>query len=129
MNVVTFDFSSGDLKSNFWSTEWANNGIMFCVIKNRVFHILMPIVKLLNGQSIEETLLEMQTGSKVIISKRNGAYMFMFDDNTESPFALLLDARQFSTLPAQTDNGRKDVKVKVHLYDGNTFEWPAEIHF
>ena len=67
------------------------------------------------------------TGKKVVISLDKQGVNFMFDDDTETPYRLFLDNSQFATLPAQTDRGRKDVKVVVHTHDGAKFEWDAEI--
>lgn len=126
-DIIMTDFSSGELKTNYWQSEAANNGIAYCAVHDKAFHILLPNIALRGGQATAEVIAEMMTGRKVVITIEKLGVNFMFDDDTETPYRLFLDNRQFSTLPAQSDGGRKDVKVAVHTPDGEKFEWKAEI--
>lgn len=126
-DIIMTDFSSGELKTNYWQSEVANNGIAYCVMHDKAFHILLPNTALRSGQTIAEVVSEMMTGKKVVVTIEKLGVNFMFDDGTETPYRLFLDNRQFSTLPAQADRGRKDVKVAVYAPDGAKFEWDAEI--
>lgn len=129
MDMVFTNFrEDGALETNYWTTEWALRGFAYCVIRARVFHLLMPLTGLAGGDNIDDAVREMRTGKKVVVSRADKSrFRLMFDDDTETPYCIFLDVRQFSTLPAASDDGRTDVTLTVHLAGGETVTWPAEI--
>ena len=67
---------------------------------------------------------DMQTAKEIIITKGlyqgQPGYEVMFDDHTDNPYVLQLDARQFVSLGiSDSENGREDLTVGIYgMYDG-----------
>ena len=127
LDMVVTDFSSGKLKTNYWSTNWATEGAIYGVINKKTLHLLLPLNELYGGATLEETVSEMRTGRKVIISPDESGYDLIFDDGTETPFGIHLHKEAIFHNISQKSSGRTDITVMAHLFDGTTIEWPAEV--
>ena len=128
LDMVMAVFSEDKLKTNYWNTNWATGGTIFGIINKKTLHLLMPLTELYGGGTIEETISEMRTGHKVIISLLGeSGYDLFFDDGTETPYRIHLHKDAICQNISQKSSGRKDITVMAHLSDGTTIEWPAEI--
>jgi hypothetical protein len=127
MDMVVTDFSSGKLKTNYWNTNWATEGAVYGVIYQKTLHLLLPLNRLSGGGTLEETVAEMRTGHRVIISRYGDGYDFTFDDGTETPYGIHVHRDALFQDISPKDNNREDVTVMVHLADGTTIEWPAVV--
>lgn len=125
-SFVQARFDGENLVTNYLETEYARKGYVFCVIRRRVFHILLPMA-LADGTFFTNVIDEMTTGKKVVIETSAAGVNFMFDDGTETPYRLFLDKRQFSTLPSEGDSGRQDVTVLVYAPEQVPIVFSAEM--
>lgn len=96
--------------TDYWDSEMNTHGLIAISMNAGAFRILLP-------DSMADQVADMQTARDVIISKGKcqgkQAYEILFDDHTDTPYSLLLDARQFASLqPADGEHG-KDVRVSV----------------
>ena len=127
LDMVITDFSSGELKTNYWNTNWATEGAIYAVINKKTLHLLLPLTELYGGATVEETVAEMRTGRQVIISTDESGYDLIFDDGTETPYGIHLHRDAVFQAISSKSNGRTDITVMAHLSDGTTIEWPAFI--
>jgi len=96
--------------TDYWESEWSARGLAMISMNAGAFRILVP-------DSMAPQVADMQTAREVIISKGRyqgkQAYEILFDDHTDTPYSLLLDARQFASLqPADSEHG-KEVRISV----------------
>jgi hypothetical protein len=98
------------VETNFWETRFDRDGLMYLSINARALRLLLP-------RNLEEYLADMASAKLVILSRpRNpGKYAMeiLFDDGTDSPFALHLDTPQIDRLPPPEDDGRADLECTV----------------
>jgi hypothetical protein len=94
-------------ETNYWDSEYAMRGLFYVSINAGGYRLLVP-------EKQEFTIKEMVTGKAAIISRgpwtaqgNRDAIEIMFDDASDSPYALHLDAQQFDRLPAASDQGWK----------------------
>lgn len=92
MNVINIvNDGEGIEKTNYFSSEWAKNGIMACSFNDGTFRMLIP-------DRMRRDVREMKTGKEVIISKGTYqgqiAYEFLFDDHTDTPYMQIVGANQ-----------------------------------
>jgi len=82
--------------TNFWETEVAAKGRFYVSVNAGTFRLLVP-------PSQEGQIAEMKTGEKVIISRGlsnvGDIVEILFDDGSESPYALFLSPRAFDRFP------------------------------
>lgn len=95
--------------TNFWETEHARRGLFYLSINAGAFRLLVP-------EAHTSAISEFKTAKDVILSRgpwsqmgNRDAIEILFDDESESPYALHLDARQLDRLPAREDAGRTAV--------------------
>ncbi len=104
--------------TNYPQTEWYKNGIVGASVNAGCIRLLLP------DCFLSAVAWDMQTAKEVIITKGiyhgQAGYEIMFDDHTDTPYVLQLDARQFiSTGIADTENGREDLTIGIYgMYDG-----------
>lgn len=83
------------LRSNYWDTPLNESGTIAISMNAGAFRILLP-------DSMVDQVAEMLTAREVIVSKGHyqarRAYEILFDDHTDSPYSLMVDARQFASL-------------------------------
>ncbi|MBQ7651293.1 MAG: hypothetical protein IJS15_10055 [Victivallales bacterium] len=125
MDIVMYSFSSGELETNYWNTNWNKEGLVNGMIHQKTLHLLMPETQLRGGETTEGAIAEMRTGSKVIINPDDNGYLLTFDDGTETPYCIYLHKEQIAGTISKDDVGVKDAKVVVQTSDGTTIEWPA----
>lgn len=78
-------------ETNYWGTEHASAGVCYLSGNAGTLRLLVP-------KASEGILPEMRTGKRVYIEPSISApecWDIVFDDGTDSPFALTLDTRQF----------------------------------
>ena len=97
-------------RTDYWESEMNARGLIVISMNAGAFRILLP-------DSMTDQVADMQTARDIIVSKGRYrgklAYEILFDDYTDSPYSLLLDARQFaSQQPADSEHG-KEVRISV----------------
>lgn len=95
------------LRTNFWGSEIERAGKLYVSINAGAFRLLVP-------RSQEPILSDLRTGKSVVISRGPwpwaglaDALEILFDDGTETPFALHLSPESFDRLPLDSDAGRE----------------------
>ena len=75
--------------TNYWATEHARAGLCFLSVNAGALRLLVP-------QAAADALVEMRTGRSVTVepSATPGCIDIVFEDGTQSPFALTIDKRQ-----------------------------------
>jgi len=76
--------------TNYWQTEHAARGLCYLTANAGVLRLLVP-------DAAASMLAEMRTGRSVTIEpsiSASGAVDIVFEDGTDTPFALTLDRRQ-----------------------------------
>lgn len=107
--IVTQNNGQEILSCSYWGTHAEQEGYYYLSPNAGCFRLLAP------GKS-DRQIAEMQSARTVIISRgpwpdqnRPDALEVLFDDDTQSPFALHLTIEQCERLPAATDAGREFV--------------------
>ena len=95
------------IASNFWESEEEAAGKFFLSTNAGAFRLLVP-------RSQEPAVSEMATAREVIVSRgpwpavgREDAIELLFDDRTDTPFALHFSIETLDRLPLDTDVGRE----------------------
>jgi hypothetical protein len=103
------------IDTNYWTSEYAKNGICFMSINAGCYRLLVPHFR-------KDWIKEMQAAQSVIISRgpfpdamppKADAFEIMFEDNTQSPFIINTGTEQWDRAPADADQGWKGV---CHVY-------------
>jgi hypothetical protein len=94
------------IETNFWRTEYARRGVFYLSANAGAFRLLVP-------QAHESALAEFRTAKEVVISRGpwtaqggRDALEILFDDGSDDPYALHLDAKQLDRIPATDDAGK-----------------------
>jgi hypothetical protein len=92
--------------TNYFQSEYAKRGIFYVSVNASAFRLLVP-------PQYEQAIPEFLTAQQVIISRgpwqekgRKDAIEIMFDDHTDSPYALHFGTEQIDRLPPATDAGK-----------------------
>jgi hypothetical protein len=101
------------IETNFWRTDYNEKGKFYLSANASAFRLLVPL-------GYENAISEMLTAKEVVIT--NGWHRqlsrdmveVMFDDNTDSPFALWLSIAQTDNRVA--DNAQKDFDFLVYTW-------------
>lgn len=78
------------VSTNYWDSDHARRGLAYLSGNAGALRLLLPA-------AIESMLAEMRTGKRVLIEPsivQPSAIDVVFDDGTDSPFALTIDRRQ-----------------------------------
>jgi hypothetical protein len=93
--------------SNYWDSELANDGNAFLSVNAGAFRLMLPDNQL-------AALADMRTGKLVIISRgpwpaqqRDDAIEVLFDDDSDSPFAIHIGTEQIDRLPLDANVGQQ----------------------
>jgi len=93
--------------TNFWESPLAERGLLFCSVNAGAIRILLP-------RSRYADLEEMRTGEYCILSRgpwpqeqKPEGIEIMWEDRSDSPYALHLDAESFDLLPGEPQAGRE----------------------
>ena len=97
------------VESNYWTSEAAQRGKLFCSVNAGAIRILLPGA--LNAMLVVKG---MRTGKHCILSRGPWpeqnlpeAVEILFDDGTDSPFALHLSPESFDMLPGEPEPNRE----------------------
>lgn len=114
----------GTIGTNYYSDNLDRDGFAFGSTGHGGFDLLIP--RKVGGCTHDLNPIQPESGSKVIREMRTGEFavcryngsrmMFLFEDHTQYPYLFTMDAQQFATLPADTDNGRK-CELRVWAYN------------
>jgi hypothetical protein len=95
------------ISTNYWESEPARAGAFFVSTNSGTFRLLLP-------SQLEASLAAMRTAKEVIISRgpwphahRADALELLFEDNSDTPFALHVGIEQVDRMPLDTDAGRQ----------------------
>lgn len=95
------------LSSNFWQTDAARAGKFYLSTNAGAFRLLIP-------RAHEAVLAEMRTACEVIVSRNPwpaerlaDALEVLFEDGSDSPFALHLSLESADRVPLDEDQGRE----------------------
>jgi len=97
--------------TNYWMTEYAENGIYFMSVNAGACRLLVP-------SSEAEDVEEMATGGQVQITvgfsveHQQHCMEIVFFDGTDSPFHLLIGCNQWDMIPKAGDRWRFTVWVE-----------------
>lgn len=111
-NLITISNNGKELtETNYWELEHSQKGKFYVSINAGCIRLLCP-------PSQKIMISEMKTGKIIIISKgfwteqnRDGVEI-MFEDNSESPFALHLSVEQFDFVPKDGKRWRFAIYTK-----------------
>ena len=104
-NIITIVNDGQNIEqTNYFESPAAKAGYVFLSINAGEFRLLVP-------DSIAQALVEeIETANEVIISRgawesqgNRDAFEIMFEDNSDSPYALHISANQAHTLPLESD--------------------------
>ncbi len=91
------------VNTNYWETEMAKHGYVYCSINAGCFRLLVPEKK---GISLDD----LQSGHLVIVTRApwpamgvRDALELLFEDDSDTPFALHIVSRQVDRMPLDTD--------------------------
>lgn len=92
MSVITISSSGSELAAtNYWESEHAHSGLCYLSANAGVLRLLVP-------EAAENLLGEMRTGKSAYVENSmqapGRAWDIVFDDGSDSPFALTLDRKQ-----------------------------------
>lgn len=111
-------------KTNFWESEYAKQGLFFLSWNAGAARLLVP-------DSAQPALADMRTAGEVIVSygpfkqapTRQG-YELMFEDGSDSPFAIQMSTEQTDRLiPVEHQGG--GFNVVAYARAGVAGTWPA----
>lgn len=95
------------LETNYWDSELARAGKLFASVNAGAIRLLLP-------PSAYGALNDMRTAKECVLSrgpwpamKLPEAVEILFDDGSDSPFALHLSPESFDLLPAEPEIGRE----------------------
>jgi hypothetical protein len=104
--------------TDYWDSELAHAGKLFCSVNAGAIRVLLP-------PALYGTLEEMRTGKSCVLSRgpwpaerRKDAIEIMWDDGSDSPFALHLTPESFDLLPGEPEAGREWVCSVYTAKDG-----------
>jgi len=113
--------------SNFWDSEHARNGLYYLSSNAGAFRLLVPALH-------KSAVAEFKSARDVILSRgiwvekgRREALEILFDDETDTPFSLCLDARMLDRLPDANDENKEFVFM-AYLPLANGTPWLAYQH-
>jgi hypothetical protein len=94
------------VSTNYWQSEYASARKIFCSVNAGAIRVLLP-------PTLYGMLAEMRTGKYCVLSRgpwwqamTREAVEIMWEDGSDSPFALHLNAESFDMLPAEPEPGR-----------------------
>lgn len=114
--------------TNYWESEYAQRGAVFLSTNAGAFRLLVP-------RSQEAILREARTATEVVVSRgpwpaagKQDAIEVLFEDGTDTPFAIQFGLEQCDRLPLDSDQGRELVLTVWVCRGGKpklALSWPA----
>ena len=101
------------VESNYWDSEPARRGLFYVSINAGAFRLLVP-------QSEEHLVCEIRTGRHAVITsgfhrlELRNMYEIMFEDDTDTPFALWLCHGQFERVFSIADAAGEDRHMIIY---------------
>ncbi len=91
--------------TNYWETDYNKQGVLFFSVNAGAFRLLVP-----DGSVVDTA--EMLTAKTVVVStgpgmNRHCVLEILFDDNSDSPYALLFGTEQTDRIPDSKDNNKQ----------------------
>lgn len=125
INFIQIQNNGPEIKStNYWDLEHAKKGYFFLSINAGVFRLLIP-------DSQFEQIIEMMKAECVIISRgpwpeqeKADALEIMFEDKSDSPYAIWIVPEQCDRLPLDSDVGKQKI-FSAWTRSGKAFEIPC----
>jgi hypothetical protein len=96
-------------ETNYWETTLSKKGLFFMNFNNGFYRLLVP-------ETNEDIVKEVLNASRVIISRgaapqlvppRTDAFEIVFEDRTDSPYAILMTPDFWDCFPGENDLGHK----------------------
>jgi hypothetical protein len=106
LNLIKIENDGVLIKStDYWQTTHAKQGYFYLSINAGAFRLLIP-------PCMEDVIPQMQTGKTIVIShgKYQGekdAFEILFDDHSDSPFSVMVDALQADRKPELIDDKKQ----------------------
>jgi hypothetical protein len=104
--------------TNYWDSELAHRGKLFVSVNAGAVRLLLP-------SAMYPVLADMRTAKECVLSRgpwpaerRQEAVELLFDDGSDTPFALQLTPESFDLLPAEPEVGREWVCAVWIAKDG-----------
>lgn len=100
MNLITIENAGQKIvKTNYWQHEYAKAGKLYFTSNAGAVRMLIP-------GTMEQIIPEIKTGKKVILPRghwpdygREDAFEFMFEDFSDSPYAIHVGTDQWDMIP------------------------------
>ena len=104
------------VSTSYWQTEHARRGLLYVSVNAGAFRLLVP-------ERLASEAPEMCRGAEYVIVTRGkyqgrDALEILFEDGSDSPYTIHVDARQVDRLPAPSDEGRTDLRLLVYVHPG-----------
>lgn len=120
MNLITIKNNGPDIEStNYWDTEHAARGFVYLTVNAGAYRLLLPELYL-------SALVDMMQAKYVVISRgpwpdkgKADALEIMFEDDSDSPYAIHIVPEQCDRLPGNQDTN-KERPFTVWARDGET---------
>lgn len=110
-------------ETNYFDTESASRGALYLSLNAGALRLLVP-------PALEKDIKEMKTGREVIVTwgKLSGhdAVELMFEDDSDSPYALHIGINQTDRIPEGEDFG-KGFQFLLYTRNGLELKLPARI--
>lgn len=116
------------VSTTYWQTEHARRGMLYLSVNAGAFRLLVP-------SAIAAEAPEMCRGARYVLVTRGlyqgrDAIELLFEDGSDSPYAVHIDARQVDRIPARGDSGRTDLRFLVYVQPGDlACELPARFRW
>lgn len=117
-------------ETNYFESEYAKRGIFYVSVNAGAFRLLVP-------PQYESAIPEFLTAREVVVSRgpwpenrRADAIEILFDDHTDSPYALHFGTEQIDRLPPKEDSGRDwQFSAWTRRKNGVHCEYRARCHY
>jgi len=119
--IFIFNHGPAVTSTDYFDTQRAQQGYFFASWNAGALRLLVPDNQL-------AAVAEMATAKNVAITRGRmagrEAYEILFDDETDTPFALTIDAENSDRHVGQESHGRH-LDVHVYTRDGSAGVWPG----
>lgn len=112
------------VETNYFATEHANLGLVYCSLNARAFRLFVPAV----APQVDASGAEYVIVTRGTWAARGGreAMEFVWEDGSDSPYQLTIEVQQCDLLPAPEDSGRTDLRCIGYAPDLSVlFDLPA----
>lgn len=110
-------------ENDYFASDWDKNGFLYVCVRPEVFCLLVPEALAGIVDDVDGTKFVIVSSGYWAEQKRNGIEI-LFEDLSDTPYALHLIAEQADPIPKQ-DAGKKDLTFQIITKDGTKKELPA----